>query len=238
MPSGAPSYRKGPSRSADCCCPFEVAFTCTKRRCGPRVPWICSSAAGPRLRKTAIVMTYLNEPAWSVCEIACISVALGALFSVAAGATGATAMIDTSASRTDRCIACTTLQRVGRMRCRQCRPPVGWCRCLFGHEPDRRERRQRQGRRERLVVPPHRLGLDAAEVPDPGTAVERRVGVQHLPPATAQGHADAIVVARHRREVEDAHERPLGGIVEPRKREHVVRGIVRLEPPKPAGVEV
>src|ERR1700756_2316643 len=35
---------------------------------------------------------------------------------------------------------------------------------LFGHEPDRRERRQRDRRGERLVVPRHRLGLAPPQV--------------------------------------------------------------------------
>src|SRR5581483_5057203 len=57
------------------------------------------------------------EPTWFVCEIACSSVALGALFSVAAIATEAAAKTDARASRIDRCIACTTLQTAGRVRC-------------------------------------------------------------------------------------------------------------------------
>ena len=35
---------------------------------------------------------------------------------------------------------------------------------ILGHEPDARQRRQRQLGRERLAVPRHGLGLDAAEV--------------------------------------------------------------------------
>src|SRR5579864_5103985 len=50
-------------------------------------------------------------------------------------------------------------------------------RLLLGNEPDRAERRERQERGERLVVPPHRLGLDGAEIADARTPVEQRVRV-------------------------------------------------------------
>ena len=55
----------------------------------------------------------------------------------------------------------------------------------------------------------NRFRLDAAEIPDAGAAVVHRVGVQHLAPVAADRHADAVLVARHGREVHDADERLL-----------------------------
>ena len=47
-------------------------------------------------------------------------------------------------------------------------------------------------------------GFDAAEVAHAAAAVDRRVAVEDLSPVAAVGHADAIAVARHGREVADA----------------------------------
>ena len=58
-----------------------------------------------------------------------------------------------------------------------------------------------------VAVRRHRRGLDAAEVAHAAAAVDARVAVEQLAPVPAARHADAVVVARHRREVADDQQR-------------------------------
>src|SRR5579875_704744 len=110
---------------------------------------------------------------------------------------------------------------------------------LLRNQPERAQRRQGERRRERLIVPGNRLGLDAAEVAHAAAAVGLGIGVQDLTPTAADRHPDAVLVARHRREVEDADERRrVGPLAEAGEGERVVRGVVRLEPAEPGRVEV
>ena len=91
----------------------------------------------------------------------------------------------------------------------------------LGNQPDHAERRQGHLGRERLAVPG-----SGSPRPRRGSRRPSRRSTSsrcsHLLPAAARGHADAVAVARHRREVADADERPLGP-AEPREGEHVVR---------------
>src|SRR5712691_11953316 len=73
---------------------------------------------------------------------------------------------------------------------------TGWEPYLLRDKPDRTERRQRQQGGERLVVPGHGLGLDAAEIADARAAVVGGVAIDELLPPAAERHADAVVVAR------------------------------------------
>ena len=63
----------------------------------------------------------------------------------------------------------------------------------LGHEPQRRQRRQRDLGRVVLAVPADRLGLEAAHVADARAAVEVGVGVDRLAPAAAVREPDAVV---------------------------------------------
>src|SRR5947209_1798781 len=79
-------------------------------------------------------------------------------------------------------------------------------RYLFRDKPHGAEWRQRQRRREGLIVPGDGFGLDSAHVPDARAAVEGGVGVHELHPPAADRHPHAIVVARHRREIQHTHD--------------------------------
>jgi hypothetical protein len=79
------------------------------------------------------------------------------------------------------------------------------------HHHDARQRRQRDrdGVCGRPIQQGHRNGVgparsDAAAVADVAAAVELGVGVDGLAIEAGLGHADAIVLPRHRREVEGA----------------------------------
>src|SRR4051794_2877819 len=75
---------------------------------------------------------------------------------------------------------------------------------LGGDEPDDAERGERHGGAERLVVPVLGLGLDRAHVADVRAAVDLGVRVERLDPGAAAGQADAVALARDRRQVADA----------------------------------
>src|SRR6185503_15760108 len=78
---------------------------------------------------------------------------------------------------------------------------------LIRLEEDRRERRQRQGKRVTVLLVGHRHGIGAAVVAQAAAAVARRVAVEDLAPVAAAGHANPVVEARHRGEVEDREDR-------------------------------
>src|SRR5439155_25660033 len=102
-------------------------------------------------------------------------------------------------------------------------------------EPDDAERREFDARRERLLVPWSRLGVQPAEVPRAGAAVEGGVGVQGLAPAPRPRQADPVLEAWDRREVADAGERAAPARVQAEERERVVARVVRFQPAEAVG---
>src|SRR5882757_1703468 len=77
----------------------------------------------------------------------------------------------------------------------------------LGPEHDGGERRKRQ--LERLLLPVRRAanGVDRAFVPRVATAIEARVRIGDLAPGPGMRHADAVVMAWHRRHVADDQNR-------------------------------
>src|SRR6185503_7745856 len=63
------------------------------------------------------------------------------------------------------------------------------------------KRRQRQRNRLRATVQAERLGVHATEIADAAAAINSRVPVQHFAPEPVLRNADAVVGARHRREI-------------------------------------
>src|SRR5205807_8964870 len=81
-------------------------------------------------------------------------------------------------------------------------------RALFGGllravlEEERAQRRQGEGDAVPEAVAADGRGADAAEVALPAAPVGGRIRVQELLPEAREGHADLVVMPRHRREVE------------------------------------
>src|SRR5450759_3630282 len=75
-----------------------------------------------------------------------------------------------------------------------------------GLQEQRSKRRQREGEAGPVPVDADRDGLRAAEVALPAAPVERRVAVQQLEPPSRLRDAHLVVVTRHGREVEHAHQ--------------------------------
>src|SRR5207237_8546026 len=72
-------------------------------------------------------------------------------------------------------------------------------------------------------------GLERPEVALAAAAVVGGVAVKPLAPATAARHADAIGLARHRREVA-RHAGELAGDAAPQERDHADVGVVTADP--------
>src|SRR5947208_487252 len=81
------------------------------------------------------------------------------------------------------------------------------------------ERVQLEVRRAVVVGLRDGLDMDTAQVAEPRAAVIPGIGVQQLPPPSRQGHADAILVPRDGRQVQNADHRMLAFRVETRKGE-------------------
>src|SRR5258708_21439261 len=75
-------------------------------------------------------------------------------------------------------------------------------------EHDRGQRRKRQ--LERLLLPMRRTanGVDRAFVPDVAAAIETGIRIGDLAPGPGMRHADAVMMARHRRHVADDQNPP------------------------------
>src|SRR5205807_1670758 len=78
---------------------------------------------------------------------------------------------------------------------------------LRGLEPERCERREVNRSGEGAVLPGLLLGLDASDLKCVAAAVVGRVGVEEESVRASFGEAEAVAVARGRREVADADER-------------------------------
>src|SRR4051794_14329872 len=74
------------------------------------------------------------------------------------------------------------------------------------------------------------LGLDYAAVSDARAAVALGVRVEDLAPAAGERQADAVALARHRREVHDADDGLLTVLAPAREGQHRVLGVVGLDP--------
>src|SRR5579875_3167689 len=68
-------------------------------------------------------------------------------------------------------------------------------------EDEGRERRQDQPQRARMAMGRHLLGPGAAAIPEIAAAIDGGVAVEPLAPEAGIGHANAVVEARHRREI-------------------------------------
>src|SRR4051812_7381376 len=83
-----------------------------------------------------------------------------------------------------------------------------------------------------------RLGLEAGAVADARPAVAQVVGVQRLAPAPGARQADAVAVARYRREVAHADEHVLARARLAREGDDVAVGVVGLQPVEALGLVV
>src|SRR5688572_7283489 len=70
-------------------------------------------------------------------------------------------------------------------------------------EEDRSKGRQGECEGMALPVAGHVLGVQAAGIAEAAAAVVGGIAVQQLAPVAAARHAEAVVVARHGREIED-----------------------------------
>src|SRR5437868_6797266 len=104
--------------------------------------------------------------------------------------------------------------------------------CLVSlFRPEEKHSEWGNGDRQRVaeLLVGHGRRVGAAEVAEAAAAVERRVAVEELAPAAALRHADAIVVARHRREVADHGERRRV-VGQAQEREHALLPVAPLNP--------
>src|SRR5439155_14910184 len=90
---------------------------------------------------------------------------------------------------------------------------------VFRFEPDDGQRGERHGQRLVVAVPAVAVGQGAA-VDDAAAPEVAGVGVEHLAPPAAPGHADPVALAGDGRQVGDAGQRlallPVGGVAEGR----------------------
>ena len=91
---------------------------------------------------------------------------------------------------------------------------------------------RRDLRRERLVLPGDRAGLDAAEVADVRAAVEAGVGVDDLAPGARAWQPEPVSLARDRRQVGDEDDDALVVGRLAGEGEDVRVGVVGLDPPE------
>src|SRR5690606_9338535 len=97
-------------------------------------------------------------------------------------------------------------------------------------EEDGAEWGDRDEDRRRAAAPGHRRRLDAPEVALPAPAVLYRVAVEDFLPGATLRDAQAVVVARDRREVEDGHDALFAVQVFPHEAEDALLGVVGLDP--------
>src|SRR3569833_1760586 len=98
------------------------------------------------------------------------------------------------------------------------------------------ERRQRQGMRLIMAVRRHRRGLDAAEITVTRAAVLGGIAVEQLLPPAAARHTQAIIAARHRREI--AHDQEHLVAVAAQKTQHALFPFVAAGPGETALIEI
>src|SRR4051794_11484083 len=101
-----------------------------------------------------------------------------------------------------------------------------------------RERRQGDGEHVGSPVPADRRRFHTAEIAQSTAAILRGVAVQHLAPDAAAGDADAVVVARHRREVEHGEDDLRWVGPDAQEAECALRGVVDVAPFEARGVVV
>src|SRR3954467_13810533 len=92
------------------------------------------------------------------------------------------------------------------------------------------QRRKRNGKRLRKVLVGHRRRLAAAVIAQARAAVERRVGIEELAPEAAARHAEAIVVARYRREVAHHQDRRRRFVALAQERNDALLPVAALHP--------
>src|SRR3569623_1094721 len=117
------------------------------------------------------------------------------------------------------------------------RPPsISGATASSGLEVHHAERRHRQGKRMIMAVRRHRRGLDAAEITVTRAAVLGGIAVEQLLPPAAARHTQAIIAARHRREI--AHDQDHLVAVAAQKTQHALFPIVAAGPGETALIEI
>src|SRR5512135_1889371 len=105
-------------------------------------------------------------------------------------------------------------------------------------EEQGRERGEGDGDRMQPTVCRQRGRLDAAEIADPASPVERRVAVERFPPDTRARHPEHVVASGHRREVAYGEDEPARVVPLAQEAQHARIGIVAVDPLESRSVEV
>src|SRR5437879_4815607 len=104
-------------------------------------------------------------------------------------------------------------------------------------QEDRPQWRTRERDAVKMAMLSNRRRVDSAQVSLAAAAINRRVAVDELEPATRQWHADLIVVARHRREVEDRNDQLIVR-ASAHEADHALLGVGDVNPRETGWVEV
>ena len=81
-------------------------------------------------------------------------------------------------------------------------------------------------------------GLAAGEISLPAAAVERRVAIQHFLPEAAVGHADTVVLSRHRRKIADKEQLVRRIPAASEEADDAALRIAAIHPLKAGGIEI
>src|SRR5579863_1311749 len=101
------------------------------------------------------------------------------------------------------------------------------------------QRRKGDAQRMRAAMRRNLFAFYNALIADVAAAVVLRVRVERLGVAPGFGYADPVPVMNHRRRVERNHGRRCSAIAsEPRKCEHAVDGVLKIDPLEPARLRI